>query len=407
MTQTMVEAITDRPKELSMETGIKVPETNGLIRILLVEDESLYARMMMQLMAASTANIKTIHVNCLTDALDHLTMEMTDIVLLDLTLPESGGLDTLDRIRAAAPQVPVVVITGGGSELAGEALQHGAQDYLCKGQDEGMVVRSVRYAVERHRANEALAQSQASLRSTRMQLLQIDKMDSIGRLAAGIAHEVRNPLSTIQMGISFLKNFGDDFNEDIMDTVEELEGASERVFQIIHGVLDFCVPTELNLESASINTCICQIMPMFRHEIRTHGIQFVPELNGNIPDLMLDKNQIKQALLHLLLNAVDAMPSGGRLTITTACAPVADVVDDTTPAGSTSRAVLVYIDDTGEGIKEEALPNVFDPFFTTKPVGSGTGLGLSITKNIVELHGGRVSLANHENGGRACMMFIV
>jgi signal transduction histidine kinase len=353
----MVEALLTGISEAGSEPTLEGLSTKDTIRVLLVEDEPLYAQMMMQRLRASKTKIKAVHVSCLNDALNHLTLNMTDVILLDLMLPECGGLDTIDRVRSGAPSVPVVVLTGTEDErLSTLALQRGAQDYLTKGIDEGMVVRSVRYALERSRAHEALQQSEAHLRTTRMQLLQVDKMDSIGRLAAGIAHEIRNPLSTIQMGVSFLKNFTDEFEDDAQEAVGEIEQAAERVFHIIHGVLDFCVPTELDLEPTSLNACVCQIMPMFRHEIRMHDIQFAPQLDGGIPDLMLDKN---------------------------------------------------HIEDHGQGIPEENLDKLFDPFFTTKPTGSATGLGLSITKNIVELHGGRVNVTNRPIGGVSASLLFV
>ncbi len=382
------------------------------IRVLLVEDEPLYAKLVMhRLTSFSAMPMRPAHVSSLTDATSHLSATRVDVVLLDLMLPESCGIDTLVRVREVAPHVPVVVLTGHGvDDLISEALRNGAQDYLIKGNDEGLVVRSIRYAIERCRAREDLEKSQASLRQTQAQLLQIDKMDSIGRLAAGIAHEVRNPLAVIQMGIDFLKKSAVELSEDIAETFNDMESAVDRSYGIIKGLLDFCVPTEMHWESLSINSCICQIMPMFRHEIRKHEIEFVPEMDGALPNLMLDRNKIKQALLHLVLNAIDAMPDGGILTVRTFARPLYQPKEGAAKPALDEPgqyAVTVEVTDTGCGIPEEVLSKIHDPFFTTKLVGSATGLGLSITKNIVELHGGRIDIKNSKEGGvRATITFV-
>jgi signal transduction histidine kinase len=347
-----------------------------------------------------------VHVASLGEALGHLSMGMTDLIVLDLMLPDSAGLETLASVREAAPSVPVVVLTGqGADELAVEAIQRGAQDYLVKGTDEGLMVRSLRYALERSRAWDALQKSEATLRSTRLQLLQIDKLDSVGRLAAGIAHEVRNPLSTIQMGISFLRNYCPNQSEEALETLDDMDSAMTRAYDIIKGLLDFCLPTQLNLEACSLNRCICQIMPMVSHEIKRHGIVFTPDLAGDLPPLRLDPNQIKQVLLHLILNAIDAVEEKGMLRVQTRVCRASETGADV-PRGAGGRSVCLTIDDDGCGIPADVTDRIFEPFFTTKPPGKGTGLGLSISRNIIELHGGRLAIANRPEGGvRATIHF--
>lgn len=369
------------------------------IQLLLVEDESLYANIIMRrLKDAKVEDIRPVHVQTLGDALKHLNAGTTDVILLDLMLPDSSGIETLAGIRDAAPSVPVVVLTGhGANDIAVEAIKLGAQDYLVKGTDEGLTVRAIRYALERSRAWDAVRKSEETLRSTRMQLLQIDKLDSVGRLAAGIAHEVRNPLSTIQMGISFLRNYCPMESEDAVETLDDMDAAMERAYEIIKGLLDFCLPTKLNLEACSLNRCVCQIMPMVSHEIKRRSLDFTPHLDGDLPTLMLDPNQIKQVLLHLVLNAMDAVEDRGLLRVETRVAS----------AGvGAAPMVTLSVEDDGSGISGEALAKIYDPFFTTKPVGQGTGLGLSISRNIIELHGGRLEIANRPEGGvRATMTF--
>lgn len=382
-------------------TGLQAGDRRALqqMRVLLVEDEPLYAKIVLRRLSdTQVVDIRPVHVQCLGEALSHLSTGTTDLIVLDLMLPDSSGIETLASVRAAAPSVPVVVLTGqGAEELAVEAIQLGAQDYLVKGTDEGLMVRSLRYALERSRAWDALQKSEETLRSTRMQLLQIDKLDSVGRLAAGIAHEVRNPLSTIQMGISFLRNFCPNQTQEALETLDDMDSAMERAYDIIKGLLDFCLPTQLNLEECSLNRSVCQIMPMVSHEIKRHVIQFTPDLTADLPMLMLDPNQIKQVLLHLILNAIDAVEDRGVLRVQTRVRRL---------PGSGGREVSLSIEDDGCGIPPDAMDKIYEPFFTTKPVGSGTGLGLSISRNIIELHGGRLEIVNRPEGGvRATIYF--
>ena len=382
-------------------TGLQAGDRRALqqMRVLLVEDEPLYAKIVLRRLSdTQVVDIRPVHVQCLGEALSHLSTGTTDLIVLDLMLPDSSGIETLASVRAAAPSVPVVVLTGqGAEELAVEAIQLGAQDYLVKGTDEGLMVRSLRYALERSRAWDALQKSEETLRSTRMQLLQIDKLDSVGRLAAGIAHEVRNPLSTIQMGISFLRNFCPNQTQEALETLDDMDSAMERAYDIIKGLLDFCLPTQLNLEECSLNRSVCQIMPMVSHEIKRHVIQLTPDLTADLPMLMLDPNQIKQVLLHLILNAIDAVEDRGVLRVQTRVRRL---------PGSGGREVSLSIEDDGCGIPPDAMDKIYEPFFTTKPVGSGTGLGLSISRNIIELHGGRLEIVNRPEGGvRATIYF--
>jgi signal transduction histidine kinase len=185
-----------------------------------------------------------------------------------------------------------------------------------------------------------------------------------------------------------------------------MDSAMERAYDIIKGLLDFCLPTQLNLEECSLNRCICQIMPMVSHEIKRHTIQFTPDLAGDLPMLMLDPNQIKQVLLHLILNAIDAVEEkGGMLRVETRVRRLSDA-NARLAREKGGREVCLSVEDNGCGIPADAMEKIFEPFFTTKPVGSGTGLGLSISRNIIELHGGRLEIENRPQGGvRASIVF--
>jgi signal transduction histidine kinase len=305
----------------------------------------------------------------------------------------------------------VVVLTGCDDEdLAISALQQGAQDYLVKGVDDGLLIRSVRYAIERTRAETKLEESQEALLSTQMHLMQVEKLDSVGRLAAGIAHEIRNPLAVIQMGVDVLRQSRFGTEKTSKEILTDMSEAIQRAGSIISGLLDFCMPTPLAWTPASINHIVEEALVMLTHELRIAEVDLTLSLQEDLPELNLDHHRMQEVVITLVINALDAMSPKGNLKIATSL----QLLDDAHPlvrAGSGiagTSVVLLEVLDSGTGIPRDVLGKIFDPFFTTKQVGQGTGLGLSICKNIVELHGGKITLENRREGGaRASILFVV
>lgn len=384
----------------------------GPLHILLVEDDPVTALILSERLKGSrSVEFRTRTAGMLADGLNALAKIEFDLVLLDLILPDSVGLHTLRAIREVDCRVPVVVLTGcDAEELAISALQEGAQDYLVKGVDDGLLIRSVRYAIERTRAEMQLQESQEALLNTQMHLMQVEKLDSVGRLAAGIAHEIRNPLAVIQMGVDVLRQSRLGSDKTSREILGDMGEAIQRAGSIISGLLDFCMPTPLEWMPTSINHVIEEALVMLTHELRKAEVTLNLSLEENLPELNLDRRRMQEVILTLVLNALDAMTAKGSLRIETS----RHCLDDAHPlvrAGSGlagAEVVLVQVIDSGTGIPRDVLGKVFDPFFTTKQVGQGTGLGLSISKNIVELHGGKITLENRREGGaRASIIFVV
>ncbi|HTP67033.1 MAG TPA: ATP-binding protein [Geobacteraceae bacterium] len=262
-------------------------------------------------------------------------------------------------------------------------------------------------------ANEKLQQSLRDLQLAQMQLIQQEKMESVGRLAAGVAHEVKNPLAVIQLGVDFLANQLEG-NPLCHETVMDMADAVQRADRVIKGMLDFSRSEQLELQPADIDRVIDDSLILVRHELTTRRIKVNREEGGDIPRLMLDGNKIKQVFINLFMNAMHAMEEGGTLTISSALRTV--MSEDLAFFGlgngllaTGEKAVLVRVADTGTGIGEEAKAKLFDPFFTTKPVGIGTGLGLSVTRKILELHQGFITLANRADrqGAEAVMLYTL
>jgi signal transduction histidine kinase len=262
-------------------------------------------------------------------------------------------------------------------------------------------------------SNERLKQSLLELQQAQMQLIQQEKMESVGRLAAGVAHEVKNPLAVIQLGVDFLENELKG-NTVYHETVMDIADAVQRADAVIKGLLDFSRSDQLDLQSADIGRVIDDSLLLVRHELNSRHVTVETERDASLPQLLLDRNKLKQVFINLFINATHAMPDGGSLKITTLMHVVTD--EDLMISGTASsrfaagdRSVMVRIADTGTGIREEVMSKLFDPFFTTKPVGIGTGLGLSVTRKILELHQAVISLRNRADrqGAEAVILFKI
>ena len=256
-----------------------------------------------------------------------------------------------------------------------------------------------------------LQEAHLELRAVQLQLIDAEKMKSIGRLAAGIAHEVKNPLAILTLGIEFLAT-QPPTDENIPLILKEMTDAVSRADGVIRGLLDFSAPKQIAVHRASLNVAINQALRLVRGEMKG-GCQIRRDLQHDLPPLALDTDKISQVFVNLLTNALHAMDGGGTLTVRTYAKQltgvghnIADTRSESFRVGTT--IVVAEIDDTGPGIPEEKLGKIFEPFYTTKPTGKGTGLGLSVVKTIIDLHGATIDIRNiSEGGARVTLMFQV
>lgn len=253
------------------------------------------------------------------------------------------------------------------------------------------------------RAYEELRQSHLELHAAQLQLIQAEKLDTVGRMAAGVAHEVKNPLMTILTGAKYLSKRLAGADERAQSVVVDVTNAVYRADKIIRGLLDFAAAKEVDRTACDLAALVDQALLLVKHDLDAGRIvverQFAPEL----PRLQLDTFKIQQMLVNLFTNARQAMPEGGTVTVRAYTTTLE--IGERVGYRKTDRfvpdepAVILTVDDTGPGVPKEHLTKVFDPFFTTKPSGVGTGLGLAVSRHIVEMHGGTIDLANRDGGG--------
>jgi len=252
-----------------------------------------------------------------------------------------------------------------------------------------------------------LQASHAALKFAQMHLIQAEKLESVGRLAAGIAHEVKNPLATIRLGVDFLAARGEPMDADARIVLREMAHAVERSDAVIRELLDFSASREMELADADLGLVVDRAMALVRLECERARVALKREASGALPAVRLDRNKAEQVLVNLLLNAVQAMPEGGevhvRAGVSVSGMPGVVRPDPGDRSGASVRAAGAYafvvVRDHGPGIEPGLLEKVFDPFFTTKPTGKGTGLGLTVVKKIMEMHNGWITLEAHPESG--------
>jgi PAS domain S-box-containing protein len=224
------------------------------------------------------------------------------------------------------------------------------------------------------------------LRKTQLQLIQSEKMASLGKLAAGVAHEINNPLGGILIYANLVKEEMKP-ESPLREDVDKIITEATRCKQIVKGLLEFAHQTEEKLEPTNINQNIEQCLSLLQNQSLFHNSKIVKSLDPLIPLVKGNTSQLNQVFTNIIVNAAEAMEGGGVLTIKTG-------------VRQEERVIHIEFRDTGCGIPEEILPNIFDPFFTTKEVGKGTGLGLSVSYGIiVEGHKGAISAKSRRGEG--------
>lgn len=530
------------------------PVGRPFVNILLVEDNLAEARLLQEVLKGSLiSRFNLAHVKRLKDAIAQIEVEHFDVILLDLTLPDSYGLASLDSLIEHAPKLPIVVLTNtNDDELAVEAVRHGAQDYLVKRQlNQDILVRSLRYAIERKQAAEALREANEILelrvqertaeletanellrreiewcqriqerlelaqkagkigtfewsipsnditwtaelealyglapgsfngryddwiqtlhpddrRNTEQELwqavrvgqgldtefriilpngeirwiavksslfhdltgkpmrmigihmditekkqleaqfLRAQRLESLGTLASGIAHDLNNILSPILMGAQLLPLKFPDVNEQTRQMIKTIETSAQRGAGLVKQILSFARGVEGKRVSLQMSHLLLEIRKIIQQTL-PKSIDIHTDISPDLWMILGDVTQMHQVFMNLCVNARDAMPEGGVLQVSAENLLLDEQYARMHLDANVGPYVVVTVTDTGTGIPPDILHRIFDPFFTTKEVGKGTGLGLSAVLGIVKSHGGFVDVQSEVNKGSTFKVYL-
>ena len=334
------------------------------------------------------------------------------VVLVDLRMP--GGVDGFDviaslRAHPDTKDVPVILLSSEDDpDIKAKAFAVGASDYMVKWPDPRELVARVRHhsgaCIARRERDEAFAslrRSQEELAASQSALQQAQKMEAIGQLTGGVAHDFNNVLQIIGGNLQLLKLVGN-LNEAARTRVEMALSGVERGAKLASHLLAFARRQPLQFIVIDPGHLMRELDDLARRLLGASTLVNL-ELAEDLGSTMIDPNQLNNVLLNLVINARDAMPDGGTLTIR---ASNVDHGDDLPPEVTNNNYVMLEIADSGKGMPPEVMRRAFEPFFTTKPTGQGTGLGLSMAYGFVKQSGGEIVLRSEAGKGTSVCIYL-
>ncbi len=397
-------------------------------RILIVDDSATVRKSFSRLLCLRYDCYEAQNVN---EAFDQLKKRPIDLVITDVIMPGLSGVELLRKVMDNYPHTAVIVVSGvDRPQRALDAVRLGAFDYLIKPCDPDVLELTVSRALERRSLlmnaakykadlearNEELVQGKAELQRLQAQIVQNEKMASLGQLAAGIAHEINNPVGFVYGNLDLLNEcvndilrlvrFYDDAElpintasgaaylkdqinyettvDDLTGIIADCRNGVERVRDIVQNLRTFSRLDEAEFKQTDLHEGIDSTIRLLSRYFSGGNVSLVREY-GTVPVFESFSAQLNQVWMNLLVNAAQAIgPNYGEVRIVTK---------------ADEDSVSVAVSDTGTGIETADLSRIFDPFFTTKPVGEGTGLGLSIAFGIVDRHGGSIDVNSEPNKG--------
>ena len=326
--------------------------------------------------------------------------EDLDVAVIDINLPGKSGVHLLQKLCTRDIYVPVIMITGEPNlSVIPEIVRAGAYDFIAKPIVKDVLLNAVGRAAEKKRLsddkrrleqeikryNEELEmrvdERTAELIETHKRLVTQERIAALGRAAAQVAHEVKNPLAGLLLYSLHLKGKATNLSESELSLLDKIVQTINHLNSRVEQILGFARPIHLTLQSANLNHMVEGVLDLLRPQLQANKVQVQLSVDQQVEG-MFDESSMRGALMNLMLNSIEAMSSGGTLSVA---------------ARQTGETLQLEISDTGRGIPEEVAKKIFEPFYTTKE--QGLGLGMPYAKKIIDQHGGTVSVHSKPGEG--------
>jgi two-component system cell cycle sensor histidine kinase/response regulator CckA len=372
------------------------------LKVILVEDSETDAELLVRELTRRGFTPQATRVETGDGLREALAAGDCHVVISDNRMPAFNAREALAITRELAPNVPFIVVSGTlTEEHAVDAMRAGAHDFVTKDNLHRLVPAIERELVEAERRAEQQRMA-AALAESQQRLRQAQKLEAVGRLAAGVAHDFNNLLAAI-LSYAELVLRGLPPDSAQRADVEEIKRVADRAAGIVRQLLAFSRRQVSGRDALNLNQVVHEGMSVLRHLVG-RSITIHPKYHPTLWSIAGDQNQLEQVLINLTLNARDAMAGGGTLTIATSNVIISE------PGLQMPKAPGQYVRldviDTGEGIPPDVLPQIFEPFFTTKDVDKGTGLGLASVYGIVDDTGGEIFVDSQPGRGARFTMYF-
>ncbi|HWP85069.1 MAG TPA: response regulator [Terriglobia bacterium] len=374
------------------------------LRLLLVEDSESDALLLLHELRRGGYEVVHERVDTAEEMSAALEKACWDIIISDYSMPHFSGLAALSLLKQKGMDVPFLIVSGTiGEDLAVASMKSGAQDYIMKNNLNRLVPaveRELREAAGRRARKEA----EEALRRTEEQLRQSQKLEAIGRLAGGLAHDFNNHLGVV-LGYSqlLMERLGSE--EAVRKPAMMIHEAATRAAALTRQLLAFSRKQVLEPRVLDLNAAVRELTQMLR-ALLGEDIEIVLSLEPALGKVKADPAQIDQILMNLAVNARDAMPHGGKLTLATANTELDQGYASQHAGVQPGPYVMLAVSDTGIGMDKETQAHIFEPFFTTKEPGKGTGLGLAMVYGIVKQSGGNIWVYSEVGRGTTFKIYL-
>lgn len=360
------------------------------IRILLVDDEDHFRQTLSKRLTKRGFIVDQSADG--SECLSLLEEKNVDVIILDIKMPGMSGIDVLKLIKNKYPEIEVILLTGHATTDTGvEGIKSGAFDYLSKPIELDHLVNKIEQAHAKILRSKAERKEREYRKKIEQQMIATERLASLGTLAAGVAHEINNPLAIIGesvgwMGQLLAKEELKDMShkQDFKMALDKVVKSVNRAKKITHQLLGFVRKSDSALSEIKLNYLIDDAVQLIEHEAKKRDIEIIREKDPFHENIRSDPYQLRQVLVNLLTNALQAIGTEGAITIL---------------LKNLGDQIIIMVKDSGVGIPKENLDKIFEPFFSTKSPGEGTGLGLFVTRGIIEKLGGGIEVKSETGQG--------